>query len=734
MINHGLKDISIETEYRSSENDIINEFYIPMLKESISYKRAVGFFSSSSLKEISKGLKYFIKNNGKIQIVTSPNLSEEDVEAIKKGYELRDKIIENCLLKELKEPETEKEKEELKILADLISENILDIKIAFIKNENNIGIYHEKLGIFEDEKKEKVVFTGSLNETLTAMTLNYETIDVFTSWNDCKRVEKKERAFNSIWNNKEKNIEVLEFPKLKNEIIRRYQYKKSDLSFFSFEENSDNNIYEINEEVNLLNENEPEFPDKFILYDYQEDAVKKWEEKKFCGIFHMATGTGKTYTGLSALKKLYDFQNGKLASVIVCPYQHLVEQWVEDIEKFNIKPIIGYSASKQKNWKRKLTNSIELKNLGIKGKEFFCFICTNTTFSSKFVQNELSKIKDDLFLLVDEAHNFGSNRLKKLMDNKYKFRLALSATLDRFGDEEGTEALYNFFGEKCIDYTLERAINEGKLTPYKYFPIIINFTEEERESYNSYTDEMAENIIQDEKGNIRLNERGKFLAIQRARIIAGAKNKLNILKEKILPYKKEKYILVYCGATNVLRENSDSSETDENDIRQIDKVIRILGNELNMRVSPFTSNESINEREIIKEEFKKGEYLQALVAIKCLDEGVNIPNIKTAFILASTTNSKEYIQRRGRVLRLAKNKGLAEIYDFITLPRDLETVPYTDPYLIKKEKGLVKRELARIQEFGRLALNKYESDLLINKLKISYGIYDNENLMEENYE
>ena len=218
----------------------------------------MGFFSSSSLKEISKGLKYFIKNNGKIQIVTSPNLSEEDVEAIKKGYELRDKIIENCLLKELKEPETEKEKEELKILADLISENILDIKIAFIKNENNIGIYHEKLGIFEDEKKEKVVFTGSLNETLTAMTLNYETIDVFTSWNDCKRVEKKERAFNSIWNNKEKNIEVLEFPKLKNEIIRRYQYKKSDLSFFSFEENSDNNIYEINEEVNLLNENEPE--------------------------------------------------------------------------------------------------------------------------------------------------------------------------------------------------------------------------------------------------------------------------------------------------------------------------------------------------------------------------------------------------------------------------------------------------------------------------------------------
>ena len=724
----GLKNIDLEKEYRSSENDIVNEFYIPLLKESIYYKRAVGFFSSSSLKEISKGLEYFIENNGKIEIVTSPNLKEEDIEAIKKGYELRNDIIKNCLLRELKIPETEEEKKELGILAYLISKNILDIKIAFIKNKNNIGIYHEKLGIFEDNKGDKVVFTGSLNETSTAMLLNYETIDVFTSWNDLERVQKKEKAFNNIWNNKEKNIEVLEFPELKNEIINRYEYRNSD---FNLEKNLSESTYEINENIKIIDENKPTFPDGFLLYDYQKEAIKKWEKKDFCGIFDMATGTGKTYTGLSALKRLYDYQKGKLACIIVCPYQHLVEQWVEDIKKFNIKPIIGYSSSKQKNWKNKLDISIELKNLEAESKEFFCFICTNATFSSKYVQEKLSKIKNDLFLLVDEAHNFGSPRLKKLMDNKYKFRLALSATLDRFGDEEGTEALYNFFGEKCIEYTLERAIKEKKLTPYKYYPIIINFTEEERDKYNAFTDEMKENIIQDEKGNIKLNEYGKFLAIQRARIIAGANNKLNILKEKILPYKDDKYILVYCGATTILKENSDSSETNEQDIRQIDEVIRILGNEFDMSVSPFTSNESVEDRERIKEDFKNGEYLQALVAIKCLDEGVNIPNIKTAFILASTTNPKEYIQRRGRVLRLAKGKVFAEIYDFITLPRELETVPYIDPYLIEKEKGLVKRELARIKEFGRLALNKFESDLLINKLKINYKIYDNEDLVEE---
>lgn len=721
----GLKGIKLETEYRSSENDIINEFYIPLLKESIFYKRAVGFFSSSSLNEISKGLEFFIQNKGKIQIVTSPNLKEEDIESIKQGYEIRNAIIKKCLLRELREPETYEERKNLSTLAYLISENILDIKIAVIKNENNIGIYHEKLGIFEDEEGNKVVFTGSLNETSTAMLLNYETIDVFTSWDDLKRVQKKENAFNNIWHNQEKNIEVIEFPELKEEIIRKYQNKN-----FNLVERNEKK-YEINESVKLLNDNEPSFPNGFTLYDYQKEAIENWEKEDFCGIFDMATGTGKTYTGLSALKRLYDSQKGKLACVIVCPYQHLVEQWVEDIKKFNIQPIIGYSSSKQKNWKKKLELSIELKNLKAKNKEFFCFICTNATFSSKYVQERLSKINDDLFLLVDEAHNFGSPRLKKLMDDKYKYRLALSATLERFGDKEGTEELYNFFGNKCIEYDLERAIKEKKLTPYKYYPIIINFDDDERERYNAYTDEIKENIIQDENGNIKLNEYGKFLAIQRARIIAGAKNKLNVLKEKILPYKDDKYILVYCGATTILKENSDSSETSEQDIRQIDEVIRILGNEFDMSVSPFTSNESVEEREKIKESFKNGEYLQALVAIKCLDEGVNIPNIKTAFILASTTNPKEYIQRRGRVLRLAKGKVFAEIYDFITLPRELETVPYIDPYLIEKEKGLVKRELARIKEFGRLALNKFESDLLINKLKINYKIYDNEDLVEE---
>ena len=262
-------------------------------------------------------------------------------------------------------------------------------------------------------------------------------------------------------------------------------------------------------------------------------------------------------------------------------------------------------------------------------------------------------INGDKLLVVDEAHNFGSPRLQKTLNDSYKYRLALSATLERHNDTLGTEKLYEFFEKKVIEYDLERAIKEGKLTPYKYYPILVYLDEEELEEYRNLSYEICKHII-GRNGKKRLDPYGEILAIERSRLIAGAKGKLTKLKEVITPYKDDNYMLVYCGATNVLDPKNDSSDTDTGDVRQIDAVVQILGNQLNMKVGKFTSNETIEERKEIKNAFENRD-LQGLVAIKCLDEGVNIPNIKTAFILASTTNPKEYIQRRGRVLRKSKN-------------------------------------------------------------------------------
>ena len=728
------KELDIKKEYRSLLDSVAKDFYIPLLIQAVKYQRAVGFFSSSCLVEISKGISELAKNGGKIQLVASPYLSDEDIEAIKSGYAMRDQVVKEAIRRKMTEGKTPFEKARLNLLANLISDNILDIKIAFTEDSDRMGMYHEKMGIITDAEGNRVAFAGSMNESAAAMTLNYETIDVYCSWKgEVDRVIAKENAFASIWNDTEPNIKIIDFPELKQEIIDKYKYAVPDFEIDKKEYAPDIDTV-LHTDLGVYTEYGPKFPEWFKLHDYQDEAITEWQKRNYRGIFDMATGTGKTYTGLGALTTLSKNLGHKLAAIIVCPYQHLVEQWVEDILKFNIDPIIGYSDSSQKDWPKRLKNAIRDQKLKVRGRGFFCFICTNTTFSSDYVQAQLAKIKSDTLLMVDEAHNFGAPYLSCLLYDNYKYRLALSATLDRHNDEEGTTKLYDFFGEKCIEYTLDRAIEEKKLTKYKYYPIVVTLTEEELEAYDNLSYEIGKCIMKDKNGKIKLSSKGEKLALKRSRIIAGAKNKLTMLEKVIQPYIHDKHILVYCGATKGLEQNQDRSDVDSEDIRQIDAVTDLLGNKLGMEVSQFTSKESVEEREVLKREFSSGDTLKVLIAIKCLDEGVNIPKIKTAFILASTTNPKEYIQRRGRVLRLAEGKEYAEIYDFITLPYDTESVTSLTEAQVKRNFTLVKNELRRAEEFSRIAVNMVESASLIDEIKDAYGIQElNWNNEEEDY-
>ncbi len=716
-----LKDSCIKSEYRSLIDNVVQDFYVPLLKEAVTYRRAVGFFSSSSLVDISKGIAAIAKRRGKIQLVASPYLSDEDIEAIRNGYEKRNVIIENALLSQLSDENMDfYSMERLNLLANLIAEGILDIRIAYTEDDRGIGMYHEKMGIIEDAEGNKVAFSGSMNESSTAMSINYETIDVFRSWGDefeANQAQLKENAFVSIWNDTEPNIHVLEFPSISQALIDKYKKKRSsfdidELQFF------DVPIKRKNVSGKRIG---ARIPKDISLYEYQKEAIVSWTGENYRGIFDMATGTGKTLTGLGAVSKLSEDVCDELSVFILCPYQHLVEQWVEDIVKFNIKPIIGYSASPQKDWKKRLQKAIKDQKFR-KDKSFFCFVTTNATFSSKFVQDIIEEIKTPILLMVDEAHNVGAKTYAKLLDDRFQYRLALSATLDRHRDEEGTAALYNFFGRKCIEYTLERAIREDKLTPYKYYPIVVYLNEDELATYEYYTQEISKCIIKDKNGKTKLNSYGETLAIKRSRVIAAAAQKLDALRREIAPYKNKNSILVYCGATNVINENADRSETDEGDIRQITAVTRILGNEFDMSVAKFTADESMDERNQIKANFSKGERLQVVVAIKCLDEGMNIPGIRTAFILASTTNPKEYIQRRGRVLRKSAGKNFAEIYDFVTLPRPLDDVYSLTKEAASKDLALVRNELERIKEFGRLAMNSMDSHDLIWNIEEAYHL------------
>lgn len=708
----GFTNLSIRPEYRSFEHNIINEFYVPVLKKSVLYKRSVGYFSSSILIEITKGLKGLVENNGKIQIIASPNLTKDDIKAIESGYKTREEVITDSILRNMDFDNFGNfEKKRLNILSYLIAQGILDIKIAFIETDNKIGIFHEKMGIVKDNKNNKIVFSGSMNETKTAVSYNYESFDVFCSWKgEEERIESKIEAFNRLWNNEMQQVRTIEFPEIAREKFEKYQMEEPD---FDVDEKEGlilepQKSYEINYEG-------PKLPSTITLRKYQEEAINNWRKNEYRGIFDMATGTGKTITGLAAATRLFDNNKRRLAIVIVCPYQHLVEQWVEDIELFDMQPIIGYSSSKQRNWEKNLKTKIEAYNFEI--IDYFCFVTTNSSFSLNRIQNQLQDIQGELLLIVDEAHNFGARYLSKKLLKNANYRLALSATIERHNDEEGTELLYGYFGEKSIEYTLEDAIKNDMLTPYEYYPIPVSLTENELEKYKHLTYEISRRMGKDKNGNRTFKESAKRFMIERARVIAGAENKLKALKSEIEKIKDQENILVYCGATTINDHGYSEGNPEDSEMRQIDAVTKILGKELGMHVGHFTSKEDSKEREELTRRFANNEYLQALIAIRCLDEGVNIPSVETAFILASSTNPKEYIQRRGRVLRKHKNKTKAVIYDFITLPVPSEELEYLTEDEIKSYRGLIKREVERMKDFAQIALNSSVADFIIYDLE-----------------
>ena len=726
----GFSGIEIKKEYRSRLDNIIRDFYIPVLKEAVLYKRAVGFFSSTALVEMSAGICGLVKNGGKIQMIASPRLSAEDIQAINEGHRRKDEIIEEALIRELSEPIGSEEAARLNLLSNLIAAGVLELKIAFLESDDSVGLFHEKMGLMYDRNNNIIAFSGSMNESYNAFRQNYEAVDVFTSWSaDEERVLAKQSAFNAMWNDYEPSIRVRDFPSVSDLIVERYLVeKKIDLEL---DDSFSSKPVSIHTEKNS-NPNGPHIPTKVKMRPYQLDAINNWAEQNYCGIFDMATGTGKTYTALAALASLFQATKENLAVFIVCPYQHLVEQWKDDIVAFGMKPIVCYSASAQKNWKDRLKTAATSFNIGV--QNHFCVVTTNATFSGEYVQSIVKKMHGNVVLVVDEAHNFGAENLSSTLMDNIKYRLALSATIDRHGDPEGTQKLYNYFGKKCIEYTLKDAIDNKMLTPYYYHPVVVSLNEVECEEYLDLTKKIKKNIHADKSGKVVLSEYAKMLMIKRARLVSGAAEKIFVLRDLMQNYKSDNHMLVYCGATTMHDIDYKEGTAHIDDIRQIDLVADLLGNELGMRISKFTSEEDAAERERIKADFDEGDHLQAVVAIRCLDEGVNIPSIRTAFILASSTNPKEYVQRRGRVLRLFKGKNYAVIYDFITLPFSLDTVDQVEPDVLESGKSLALREIVRMKDFASIAENPFDSDELISCIQNAYGIdIESDNVEDDIY-
>lgn len=715
-------DIDVKKKYRSSDTENIAKSFIEkVLNQSVKYKRAVGFFSSSSLIYTSRGLAKIAENykGGEpvIQYIVSPRLTKEDVEAIKKGYKTREKVVEEAIDRDFVDVQDSFEKERLNMISNLISSGAMDIKIAITNENDDIGMYHEKIGIFYDNDLRKIAFTGSLNESINAYLRNFESIRVYRSWeNENDDVVDIEYDFDCLWKNVTKKVKIMPFPNAVKE--RLFKYKKETYDR-EIDRHEDESVFDRKYKDDAY----PKIPDTVSLFDYQKKAIKNWYAKKSRGIFDMATGTGKTFTAYGAIVTLMKQAKYKMAVIILCPYQHLVEQWVEDAPTFNINDyIVGYSSHKYSDYLIKLKNAVQDYIDGI--RDNFFFFCTNATFKLDKVQEVLSKLNDRVLIVADEAHNLGTKKFSEVLDEKYKYRLGLSATFERYRDEEGTNQIYKYFGEKCIEYDLQTAINEDKLTKYYYYPIVTTLSPDEIDEYKKLSEVLKKNVYPGPGGSVQLTKQGEKIAIQRARLVAGAVDKIEKLRKEMVNHLDENNILVYCGTSKLESDNGE-------EIKQIDVVSRMLGFDLNMNVGRYTSQESADERKIIKERFAKGD-LQALVAIKCLDEGVNIPGIKTAFILASSTNPREYVQRRGRVLRKAPGKDYAAIYDFITLPYELSEMSQHSYSVVDDFKSLAKNEINRMSEFSRLSLNPSETTKLIDEINDKYQL--NKFIIDETFE
>ncbi|WP_408648879.1 DNA phosphorothioation system restriction enzyme [Tumidithrix elongata] len=446
----------------------------------------------------------------------------------------------------------------------------------------------------------------------------------------------------------------------------------------------------------------PILPDTLSLRDYQKQAIANWFENHGRGTLKMATGSGKTITALAIATELHQ-KIGLQVLLIVCPYRHLVIQWERECQKFGLEPILAFE--KVHNWQARL--STQLYNVRSGHQKFLTMIATNTTLIGQGLQSQLRYLPDKTLIVGDEAHNLGSKRLAESLPRNVGLRLALSATPERYFDELGTEALFDYFGAVIQpEFTLADAIRAGALVHYLYYPILVELTESETEKYAELTKKIGKAIALEGDSEIIA-----ALLMQRARLLGSAANKLTALRELMQQRLETTHTLIYCG------DGSVEDEVTETSTSQLNAVAQLLGSDLGYRVNTYTAETSLEERENLRLLFETGD-LQGLVAIRCLDEGVDIPAIQTAIMLASSTNPRQFIQRRGRILRAHPNKTRATLFDTIVLPPDLGRDS------MDVERNLLRKELQRFVEFANLADNCGEARLKLVDLQKRYGLLD----------
>ena len=712
-------DISIyyDSDRYADTSYVLNNFYIPVLSNAVYYRRLTGSFSSSILGAAAKGISQFIINGGKMELVCWEVINEKDAKAILDGETKTEEVLSRQIIERWDRECIEDKllEDHLSVMAWMIAKGILTIRIA--SRPDCPGIFHLKSGILIDSEGNEIIFSGSENESIRGWKFNHEKFHVYKSWD--QRVSnyyaEEKRTLQDVWEGKGHHTVIFSLPDALKEKILQYNKPMSSKQ-----------ILELDLENRILNEIRSERSDKHHsnLFDipqnidirpYQNDAINKWFDNKHRGIFKMATGTGKTITSLALAANLYREKEGKLTIIIACPYKHLVRQWENTAKLFNLKPILGFESTA--SWVKELNKKITSFNIG--AIDHFCLITTHTTFGLEDMRNSIAKItrNQDVLLIVDEVHHFSARHLSRTLPENVEHRLGLSATPENWYDEERDKALTEYFDGIIYDYGLEQAIRNNWLTRYFYYPHVVELTDSETEIYYELTEKISKivRISGNNGSSFDDNPALKILLMARARIVTGARNKVKLLHDLLTTEDNLHHTLIYCGDGRY-----EDEEDEDTDYRLRDIIIEMMGVELELKVHPFTAEESQKEREELLSRFDSGD-LQALVAIRCLDEGVDVPATETAYIMASSTNPRQFIQRRGRILRKHKNKKYSHIHDFIVIP-PFNSRPSTEAF--NMDRSILERELKRVKWFTELAENGARADKMLTPLKERYNLLD----------
>jgi superfamily II DNA or RNA helicase len=691
------RKLRLKTNYTSEADNLYTDFFLPTLREAVTYQRAVGFFSLGVLLNAPVAMSQIVKSAGRIELIFGKLVSPADFEAVREGgrqnwsdEELPDfeRIIENHVgtLLEYR----------IRLLAWLFTSGRLEMKVAV----RPMGMFHQKIGLLEDRLGDVVSFSGSMNETMSALDpqFNSEEITVFRSWNEGQKpyVDNHAANFARLWSGDTgSSTFICGIPEAigqgLNFVMQRFPECPTEAQ-------EDEKVRIFLDRSFGTNPSGPAVPTNvhgapFAMRPHQVDALRAWSENGYNGILELATGAGKTITAIYAATRIFEANEG-VALIVAAPYQDLADQWCEELRLFNVRAIRCYGSRTE--WEP-VVQAYLRRNRG-EQREAIAIVVVNKTLKTEHFQAFAVQLdKERLFFIGDECHHHGAIGYAGKLVPGARFRLGLSATPFHYLDEAANQRLREVYDRSVFDYSLADAVRDGVLTPYEYIPIPVELTDREAQDYLDLSDQIARAFAaaRNDLGSPN-GDRLKSLLMRRARLIGAAQNKM-IELERLLDAKKvERHSLFYCSDGRTLVDDDEDVGVDQAEMKQRHAVAQTLL-QRGVRASPFTSDENRWQRREILRHFKDGE-TEALVAIRCLDEGIDVPACRTAYLIASSRNPRQFIQRRGRILRRSPGKDSALIYDFVVV------MPEGHSSIENSAIDFLRNELGRVADFARNSL------------------------------